>query len=113
MAYKYPYDEEEKKYTPPKLKTNRSMWKLALLSLCTLGIYEIIFFIPLSFDLDLVAPKHDHSKTFNFLWAYILSMFTFSIVLVIWLYNITARIEEALERYDIPYDFSTSDFWKF
>ena len=48
MAYKYPYgyDDEEKEYTPPKLQTNRKMWKLMLLNILTLGIYGIIFFIP-------------------------------------------------------------------
>ena len=52
MAYKYPYDIDEKKYEPPKLKTNRSMWKLIILQILTLGIYGIVFFIPFSFDLD-------------------------------------------------------------
>ena len=31
MAYKYPYDYEEKKYEYPKLKTDRKMWKLKVL----------------------------------------------------------------------------------
>ncbi|MBQ9087038.1 MAG: DUF4234 domain-containing protein [Clostridia bacterium] len=66
MPYPYSYDYEaqqkEKEYKPTKLVTNRSMWKLMLLSILTLGIYSIIFFIPLSFDLDKVAPKMDRSK---------------------------------------------------
>lgn len=113
MAYKYPYDEEEKKYTAPKLQTNRSMWKFMLLNTCTLGIYSVIFFIPFSFDLDLVAPKPDRSKTPNYLFAFILSYFTVSIVLQIWLYHITERVEEALDRYKIDYNFGTEDFWKY
>lgn len=111
MAYKYPYDDEEKKYKPPRLQTNRSMWKLMLLSLCTFGIYEIMFFIPFSFDIDLIAPKPDRSKTFNFLWAYILAYFTMSIVIIIWHYQMAERIEEALDKYNIDYEFSMSDFW--
>lgn len=111
--YNYSYDtqEKEKTYTPPKLKTNRSMWKLMIFSLLTLGIYSIFFFIPLSFDIDKIAPKSDRTKTMNYLFAYILSLFTFNIVIDIWLYQITKRISEALEVRGIDYDFGTADFW--
>lgn len=83
MPYSYPYDSEEKTYKPPKLQTNRRMWKLMVLNILTLGVYSIIFFIPFSFDLDKIAPKSDHSKTMNYLLAYVLSLFTFSFVLLI------------------------------
>ena len=43
MAYPYSYDYEaeqmKKNYRPPKLATNRSMWKLMILNILTLGIY--------------------------------------------------------------------------
>ena len=112
MAYKYSYDYEEKKYEPPKLQTNRSVWKLMIVNILTLVIYSIFFFVPLSFDLDKVDPKREREKTMNFLLAYVLSIFTFSIVITIWHYHIASRIEEALSRRNIDYDFSTSDFWK-
>ena len=86
MAYNYSYDSEKEKYTPAKLTTDRKMWKLMLFSYLTCGIYTVIFFIPLSFDLDKVAPKPDRSKTMNYLWAFILSIFTLSIVIDIWHY---------------------------
>ena len=111
MAYKYAYNEEEKVYKPAKLQTNRSMWKLILLSLVTFGVYSIIFFIPFSFDLDKAAPSKNRSKTLNYIFAYILAYFTFSIVLDIWHYQIAARIEDALEEREINYDFGTRDFW--
>ena len=111
MAYKYPYDYEEKEYKPPKLKTDRSMIKLMILNILTLGIYSIIFFIPFSYDLDKVAPKRDHSKTMNYLFAYLFAMCSFSIVLVIWHYQIANRVNEALERRNIDYSFEMSDFW--
>ena len=112
MAYKYAYNEEEVKYQPPKLKTNRQMWKLTVLSVLTLGIYSIMFFIPLSFDLDKVDPKRERGKTMNYLFAYVLAMFSFGIVIDIWHYHIARRIEEALERRKIEYEFGTIDFWK-
>lgn len=83
MSYKYSYDYDEKPYVAPKLKTNRSVWKFILFSILTLGFYEIIFFIPLSFDLDKVSPSRDRSKTMNYLTAWILSLFTFKIVIYI------------------------------
>ena len=111
MAYKYGYDYEEKEYVPPKLQTDRNMWKLVIFSILTLGIYLIVFFIPFSFDLDKIAPKPDRSKTMNFLFVYILSIFTFSIAMLCWHYQIAQRVEEALEKRDIRYNFGTNDFW--
>lgn len=98
MAYKYDYDDERKECKAPKLKTNRSMWKLMILNILTCGIYSIVFFIPFSFDLDRVAPKSDRSKTINYLFACILSMFTCSVVLIIWHYQIASRVEGGFEK---------------
>ena len=112
MAYKYSYDDEDKKYQFPKLQTNRNMWKLMLLNILTLGIYSIIFFMPLSLDLDKVDPKRYRDKTMNYMAAHIISLFTFAIVIDVWHHHIAGRVEEALERRDIDYDFNTDDFWK-
>lgn len=111
MAYKYAYDNEEIREKPQRLKTNRSMPKLMILNILTLGLYSILFFIPFSFDLDKIAPKRDRSKTMNFLLAYVLSLFTFAIVIDIWHYQIANRIEEALEKRNIDYEFGTGSFW--
>ncbi len=111
MPYPYSYNEEEREYKPPKLATNRSVWKLILFSILTLGIYSIVFFIPFSYDLDKVSPKRDRSRTMNFFVAYVISLFTFSIVLYIWHYMVAKRVEETLEARDIRYEFRTGDFW--
>ena len=110
MAYKYSYDEDTK-YVAPKKRTDRSVLKLILFSLLTCGLYSIFFYTPFSFDLDDIAPKRDGTKTFNYLLALILSYFTWSIVMLCWLYSVTARIEEALSQYKIDYEFGTQDFW--
>ena len=112
MAYKYAYDEEEKQYQPPKLQTNRSMWKLMILNFLTLGIYGIVFFVPFSMDLDKIDPRRSRGKTMNYIVAYFFSLFTFAIIIDIWHYNIAGRIEEALERRHIDYEFNTGVFWK-
>lgn len=115
MAYPYSYDYEaeqkEKNYKPTRLATNRSMWKLMILNILTFGLYSILFFIPFSFDLDKIAPKRDHTKTFNYLFAYLLSMLTFSIFLLFWHHQISERVEEALSARGVSYDFGTGDFW--
>ena len=116
MAYPYNLDYEaasmEKSHKEPVLKTDRQMWKLMLFTYLTCGIYSILFFIPFSFDIDKVAPKRDGSKTFNFLFAYIIGMFTGSIAILVWFYHITERVEEALlERGLDDSVISMSDFW--
>ena len=105
MAYPYDLDYEaaakERAHKEPVLATNRSMWKLMILNCLTLGIYSIFFFIPFSFDIDKVAPRRDGGKTFNYLFAFILAYFTFNIVIWVWFYHITARVEEALAEREI------------
>ena len=111
MAYRYPYDEEEKEIKQPELQTNRNMWKLMILNILTFGIYSIIFFIPFSFDIDKISPKNDRSKTMNYALAYVVAIFTFAIVLLLWHYQMASRVEEALSKREIDYDFTTNDFW--
>ncbi len=112
MSYKYNYDYEEKEYKTPKLKTDRNVWKFIILDNLTLGIYRFMFFIPLSFDLDKVAPKSDRSKTLNYLLAWVLSLFTFTIVIDVWHYMISSRVSEALSARGVDYEFGTGDFWR-
>ncbi len=111
MAQYDKYGELIPESVPVKLATNRSMWKLMLLNIITLGLYSIFFFIPFSFDLDKVAPKPDRSKTMNYLFAYILACVTYSIVLIVWHYQIASRVQEALTQREIEYEFGTTDFW--
>lgn len=112
MSYNYQYGfEEEVKYQPPKLKTNRKLWKVVLFNILTLGIYSIVFFDPLASELDKIYPKRDGTKTMRFILAFILSLFTFSIVMLVWYHHISDRIEESLIRRKINYNFGTNDFW--
>ncbi len=111
MAWKYPYNSDEPVYKPTPLQENRSAWKYVLLCIVTLGLYNLFFFIPFSFDLDKVCPRRDGTRTMNYLAAYILSYFTFSIVLLIWDYSIAERIQTALSERGIACDFGTKTFW--
>ena len=111
MAYRYPYDEEQVKYEPPKFKTDRKMWKLMLFSFLTLGIYSIYFFSPLPHELEKISPSRGRHKLMPYGVAYLIAYFTFATVMVFWQYELTRRIEEALTDRGITCDFSTSDFW--
>lgn len=107
----YRYDEEDRYIPPRKLEENRSFVKFLLLTIFTLGIYGIIFFISFSFDLDKVASRHDGKKTMNYLFAYLLSSFTLTVVMIVWFYGVSERITEELERREIDNPFTMSDFW--
>ena len=111
MAQYDKYGELIEERAPAKLKTNRAAWKVILLNIVTLGFYSLFFFMPLTFELDKIAPKPDRSKTLNFLFAFVLSLFTGNIVMTVWMYIFTERVEEALSQREIAYDFSTNDFW--
>ena len=111
MAYRYPYDYEEKAYTPPKLKTDRNMWKLMIFSILTLGVYSVFFFLPIPDELDKISPKANRTRTMSFIAAYVLSYLTMTVVMTIWHYQLATRINEALESRDIRYEFGTGDFW--
>ncbi len=108
-----PYYTDDVGYVPPrKLDESRNFWKYLVFSFLTCGIYDIMFFMSFSFDIDKVASRHDGKKTINYLFAYIIGIFTLSIVRTCWFYDITNRVSAELVRRGIEYDFTISDFWK-
>ncbi len=112
MAYVYRYGyEEDKNPPPPKLATNRNVWKLFFLNLLTLGFYGVFFFGLFSGDLNKIAPRRGGEKTMNYLVAFILSIFTYSIVLMFWHHHVADHIEEAIARRKIECSFSKEIFW--
>ena len=111
MAYRYPYDEEQVKYKPEPLRTDRKMWKLMLFSFLTLGIYSFTYFIPMSYEMEKLSPARERPKMMNYAVAYIVSLFTFSAVMIFWHHELARRIEDALADRGIAYDFGMSDFW--
>ena len=111
MSHNYNYEYETTEYAPHYLTTNRSLLKFILLNLVTCGLYSIFFFIPFSYDIDEIYPKRDGTKTMNFFVVFVLSLFTFSIVMWVWHHHIGSRISEALEARRIDYKFGPRDFW--
>lgn len=111
MAYRYPYDEEEKKYEAPKTLTNRRMWKLMLFGFLTLEIYNIIFFYRAAKDMNTVIPSRKRSPLMNYILALFFGLISASLALWAWHYQLADRVEEGLRDRKIRYDFETGDFW--
>ncbi len=95
------------------MKTNRNLLKFVLLSIITLGIYEIAVTTRISEDINLAASQRDKKHTMNFLLIlFIFSWLTFGIAPLVWWHRISNRIgDEARARLGTYYDFSASDFW--
>ncbi len=112
MSYVYRYnDEPDALKVAPKLRTDRTPWKVILLAIVTLSFYELFFFSSISFDIDKIAQRSDGKKTMNYALAIILALFTFSIVMLVWFHQICVRIDDALSEREIDYDFGARTYW--
>lgn len=82
-----------------KLKTNRGLLKLILLSIVTLGIYELVFCHDLGKDVNAIYEKDGGKKQMGFLAAFFLGFITFGITLIVWSIKILTRVyDKAAER---------------
>ena len=125
------------------LSTNRSLVKLILLSIITLGIYFLIFHYRISRDINSIASRYDGKKTMNFLWfilimglpvfvigviAGIAELTTeqpvdmgwtylisalFAIPVYVWYHRISNRVGAELSRRGISHNFNASTYWTF
>ena len=111
MAYRYPYDEEEKTYQHPKLRTDRRLWKIIVFGILTLGIYNFFFMTQVANDVNTILSSRHRTPLMPYIIVLILGSATFSIVLDIWMYQLTDRVEDALRMRKLRYDFETGDFW--
>lgn len=95
-----------------QLKTNRSLVKFILLSIITLGIYDIVLMSGISTDINVIASRYDGKKTTHFCLAFlILAPITLGIYGIVWYHGISSRIGSELTRRGIPYSFGAGDFW--
>lgn len=111
MRNNYYYSYEDREAPIPKLRTDRCWWKFLLLSLATLGFYEIFYFLYVTSDLEKVSLDRMRPKLMNYIFIFVLSYFTFSIISVIWHYHLAERIEVSLKERNIDYKFNTKTFW--
>ena len=95
-----------------KLKTNKGLLKTILLSIITLGIYELVVMSAISNEINIVASKYDGKKTMHFcLLFFLVAPFTLGIGAIVWIHKISNRIGNEIKRRGISYNFSATDFW--
>lgn len=82
------------------LKDNRGVIKLFLLSLITLGIYNIYFISRLAKDLN-IACEYDGKKTRGVIALVLLSIITFGIYPIIWQLSVVSRIDYGARHYGV------------
>jgi ABC-type sulfate transport system permease subunit len=95
-----------------QVKSNRSLLKLILLGIVTLGIYPIVFFSGISTDINIIASRYDGKKTMHYcLLFFLIGPITAGIAYLVWFHKITGRIGNELSRRSIPYSFGSKDYW--
>jgi hypothetical protein len=95
-----------------QLRTNRSLLKFILLGIITFGIYPLIIFTGISNDINIIASRYDGRRTMHYcLLIFIIAPITFGIGAIVWFHKISNRIGNELNRRNIPYNFSATDYW--
>ena len=95
-----------------QLRTDRSLLKTILLSIVTCGIYALICYGNLTDDVNTVCSRYDGKKSMNYyLLVFIVAPFTLGIAAIVWMHNLCNRVGSELQRRQIDYKFSASDFW--
>lgn len=95
-----------------KLKTNRGLLKLILLSLITFGIYGLVVWSSVSSDINTAASRYDGKKTMHYLLLlFIVSPLTLGIGAIVWNHRLAKRIGNELTRRGIGYHVGAGTFW--
>ena len=95
-----------------KLKTNRGLLKLILLSIITFGIYGLVVWSAVSSDINTAASRYDGKKTMHYLLLlFIVGPITMGIAYIVWFHRISNRIGNELARRGIAYHFSAGTYW--
>ena len=94
------------------LDTNRTWWKLLLLSIVTCSIYPIIFYSNLGSDVNEVCGRYDGKKQMHYCLVYfLLAPITCGIFAFIWMHQLCDRIGNELKRRNLGSDFGAGTFW--
>ena len=95
-----------------KLKTNRGLLKLILLSIITFGIYGLVVWSAVSSDINTAASRYDGKKTMHYLLLlFIVAPLTFGIGAIVWNHRLAKRIGNELARRGIGYHVGAGTFW--
>jgi hypothetical protein len=78
----------------------RSLLKFVLLTIVTLGVYQLFFIYKLAKDVNTIC-KEDGKKTGGLLAYIFLGMITFGIYQYVWIYMLADRLQDNAQRYNI------------
>ena len=107
-------DIQEPAFTgKPKLQlpTKRSLLKMILFGILTLGIYPIVIWSRLTGEVNLVASRYDGERSVSFFGMLMLAPLTLGIHSLVWSHNLCRRMGNELQRRGVDYKFSAKDFW--
>ena len=94
-----------------QLPVKRSLWKMILFGILTLGIYPVVIWSRLVTEVNLVASRHDGERSIPFFGMVLLSPMTLGIHSLVWCNKLFRRIGKELQRRGIAYTFGARDFW--
>lgn len=94
-----------------KLPTKRSLWKMILFGILTMGIYPTVIWSRLVGEVNLTASRYDGERSMPFFAMALLAPVTLGIHSLVWINKLCRRIGKELRRRSIPYTFGPSDFW--
>ncbi|AZP38714.1 DUF4234 domain-containing protein [Acidipropionibacterium acidipropionici] len=95
-----------------QVKTNRSLSKFIILSIITLGIYDLFLLAEISGSLNIMASRYDGKKTMNFwLLLFVVGPITAGIAYIVWMHKMCNRIGAELVRRGHPRQVSAATYW--
>ena len=105
---------DEKRFNDaPKLQlpVKRSLLKMILLGIVTLGIYPVVIYSRMVTEVNLVASRYDGKRSMPFFAMLTLAPFTLGIHSLVWIHKLCSRMGNELQRRNISYVFGARDFW--
>ena len=93
------------------LPVDRSMTKMVLLGLLTLGIYPTVIWSRIVTELNIAASRSDNKRTMPYLGMLILAPVTFAVFPFVWMHRFCNRVGKQLELRKCNYQFGAKDFW--
>ena len=94
-----------------KLPEGRSLVKMVLFGLLTLGIYPTVIWSRIVTELNIAASRNDSKRTMPYFGMLILAPVTLSVFLFVWMHQFCNRVGKQLELRQCEFRFSAKDFW--
>ena len=85
--------------------------KTVLLTIITFGIYGMVMYHGVVYDINVIAGRYDGKKTMNYAWLFLFGPLTLGIATLIWFHRISNRIGDELHRRGSDHEFGARTFW--